>query len=116
MLKILILNNKTCRVVDATEEIIKKLKRLLSFRQIGVEYSIAFQNGWSGVTYLLNQKLISLNKVPRNYQLDIVNAAINNEKGIIRACTGSGKTQVAAMITAKINKHTNIYVIGLDLL
>ena len=53
---------------------------------------------------------------PRYYQDNILKAAIANNKGIIRACTGSGKTLSAALITAYFNKPTIIYVIGLDLL
>lgn len=64
----------------------------------------------------IESKLLSLNKKPRDYQLRVVEAALNNRKGIIRACTGSGKTLCAALITAKINKPTTIYVIGIDLL
>lgn len=41
----------------------------------------------------LSEKLNKLNFVPRNYQLKIINKAIANNKGIIRACTGSGKAQ-----------------------
>lgn len=64
----------------------------------------------------LSTKLQSLSMIPRNYQERIVNAAINTNKGIVRACTGSGKTLCTALIAAKINKPTIIYVIGLDLL
>jgi superfamily II DNA or RNA helicase len=60
--------------------------------------------------------LKEIGKEPRDYQLAMVEAALNNRKGIIRACTGSGKTLAASLITAKFNKTTIIYVIGLDLL
>lgn len=64
----------------------------------------------------LSKVLESINMVPRDYQDRIVNAACNSQNGIIRACTGSGKSLCAALIAAKINKSTIIYVIGLDLL
>lgn len=72
---------------------------------------------------LINNDSIDLSKIlkkikmiPRDYQERIVKSACSNRKGIIRACTGSGKTLCTAMITAQINKPTIIYVIGLDLL
>ncbi|CAB4196517.1 SSL2 DNA or RNA helicases of superfamily II [uncultured Caudovirales phage] len=64
----------------------------------------------------LTNKLDSLNMIPRNYQKKIVDTVLQHKKGIVRACTGSGKTLCTAMITANINKKTIIYVIGLDLL
>ena len=64
----------------------------------------------------ISQKLSEINKVPRDYQVDILNAALANRKGIVRAATGSGKSICTAMITAAVNKPTIIYVIGLDLL
>jgi len=64
----------------------------------------------------ISKKLKEINMEPRYYQQNILKAAINNNKGIIRACTGSGKTLSAALIAAHFNKPTIIYVIGLDLL
>lgn len=64
----------------------------------------------------LSEKLKNLNLLPRSYQNKIVETALSNNKGIIRACTGSGKSLCTALITAKLNKPTIIYVIGLDLL
>lgn len=54
--------------------------------------------------------------IPRDHQIKICQAAQLNDRGIIRAATGAGKTLCTALITAKINKPTIIYVIGLDLL
>jgi superfamily II DNA or RNA helicase len=54
--------------------------------------------------------------IPRDYQLKMLDVAMKNNKGIVRACTGAGKTLTIAMITAQLNKPTMIYVIGLDLL
>jgi superfamily II DNA or RNA helicase len=53
---------------------------------------------------------------PRGYQQEAVDAAIKNERGIIRIGTGGGKTLVASMITAKYNVPTMVYVVGKDLL
>jgi superfamily II DNA or RNA helicase len=64
----------------------------------------------------ISAKLKEMGKEPRDYQSAVVEAALKNRKGIIRATTGAGKTLCAALITAKFNKPTIIYVIGLDLL
>jgi superfamily II DNA or RNA helicase len=156
--KIIILDNKKCQVILSDIAIYKKLHNFLSFKTAGVEYTAAYQGGWSGITFLMNKsgvfssgllskvkgfltkhnvnfieedkrvpivicpkidlsnKLNQLNMIPRDYQNDIVNACLSNRKGIVRACTGSGKTLCTAIITADINKPTIIYVIGLDLL
>lgn len=58
----------------------------------------------------------NLKMVPREHQVRMVNAALSNEKGIIRATTGSGKSIAIASLVAELNKPTIIYVIGLDLL
>lgn len=52
----------------------------------------------------------------RDYQQRAVDAAYATNKGIIRAATGSGKTLISSLLTAKLNKPTILYVIGLDLL
>lgn len=158
--KIIIHDNKYCQIITSNLTFFNKLKNFLSFKTVGVEFTAAFKNGWSGINYLLDKngyflsgllskvtkfaednkivlsivdkrkpnidefiesidlskKLDELNFKPRDYQLRILEAALNNEKGIIRACTGSGKTLSTALITAKLNKPTIIYVIGLDLL
>lgn len=61
-------------------------------------------------------RLEELKKTPFPYQLDILAAAEKKEHGIIRLATGGGKTLVAALMTAKFNSSTVIYVIGKDLL
>lgn len=155
--KLIILNNKICKIYNADEALLKKIRRLLSFRPDGIEYTPAYKNGWDGITYLLNKKnefplglldnvkaylnisnkkfvvegtipvinnpeisindkLVSLDKIPRDYRIEIMESVSRTNNGIIRAATGSGKSLVTAMITAKINQHTNLYVIGLDLL
>jgi superfamily II DNA or RNA helicase len=70
----------------------------------------------SNVPIDLSESLKKLNMIPRDYQERIINCACQNNNGIIRACTGSGKTLSIALITAKLNKPTIVYVIGLDLL
>lgn len=64
----------------------------------------------------LKAKLARLNTPLRDYQERIVETAFQSRKGIIRACTGAGKTLSAAALIAKINQSAVIYVIGLDLL
>jgi superfamily II DNA or RNA helicase len=64
----------------------------------------------------LTHQLQELSLIPREHQNRIVQAALSNNKGIVRSCTGSGKTLATALITAKLNKPTTLYVIGLDLL
>lgn len=60
--------------------------------------------------------LINIGKPPYQHQLEALEAAKNNDCGIIRMATGSGKSLTSALITAHFGKTTNIYVIGTDLL
>lgn len=66
----------------------------------------------------ISKPLLNIGIVPRDYQERVVNLIDFSKQdcGIIRSCTGSGKSLMAALMTAKINKPTIIYVIGLDLL
>jgi len=64
----------------------------------------------------ISKKLTKLKMPPRDYQLDAIRAVSENQRGIIRAATGAGKSLIAALITAYLNKPTTVYVIGLDLL
>jgi superfamily II DNA or RNA helicase len=156
--KLITQDNKKCQVILSDPAIYKKLHNFLSFKTTGVEFTPAYQNGWNGITYLMNKsgvffsglapkvrgflekhdvvfteedrranlqlcseidlskRLKKMEMEPRDYQQEIVDAALANRKGIIRACTGSGKTLCTGIITAKLNKPTIIYVIGLDLL
>lgn len=156
--KIIIHDNKYAQVVLEDASLFNKLRKYLSFKTEGVEFTPAYKNGWDGVTYLVNkngifllgllnkvntycvnhrikfdlvdkrnsfdtnesidlsEKLSKLGMLPRSYQERIVEAALQNSRGIVRACTGSGKTLCTALISAKLNKPTIIYVIGLDLL
>lgn len=52
----------------------------------------------------------------RDYQLDIVNAAIKNKNGLIKAATGAGKSACIAKLVGDLNIKTVIYVVSLDLL
>jgi superfamily II DNA or RNA helicase len=61
-------------------------------------------------------KLKSMGKTPRNYQEEACFIFDTQRRGIIRAATGAGKSVIAAMIAARINKPFVLYVIGLDLL
>ncbi len=156
MNKITILNDKRCKLDSDDPDLLKRVHRYLSYKLKGVEYSAAYQNGWSGITYLFSKnqtfelgllnhlleflsnleveiedlrvpsaktppidlmpKLLAMGKPPRDYQELAVEASCNVSRGIIRAATGSGKTQIAAMLVAKLNKPAVVYVIGLDLL
>lgn len=61
----------------------------------------------------------NLNKLgiePYDYQLKAVDVATDNERVIFKHATGSGKSITAALITARLNKSTIIYVISKDLL
>lgn len=64
----------------------------------------------------ISERLNEMGMPPRDYQIRAANIVENSNCGIIRAATGAGKTLIAALITAKLNKPTIIYVIGLDLL
>tara|TARA_R110000868_G_scaffold46524_2_gene153596 strand:- start:284 stop:1771 length:1488 start_codon:yes stop_codon:yes gene_type:complete len=156
--KIIILDNKKAQIISEDPSLLRRLRVFLSFKMAGVEYTPAFKNGWSGITYLLtknnsfnlgllekvkgfllknkaeytiqdkrkNKSLnesidlsVNLNKynlIPREHQLRICNVVDLHDRGIVRAATGAGKTLVTALITAKKNLPTIIYVIGLDLL
>jgi superfamily II DNA or RNA helicase len=158
MTKIIILDNKKCQIVSDDELLLKKLRKFLSFKIAGIEYTPAYQNGWDGITYLLSKNnkfnygllakvklfleyegidcliedrralkifnpeldisvhLKKHNLIPRDHQIRICETALSIDRGIVRAATGSGKTLCTALITAKINKPTILYVIGLDLL
>lgn len=61
-------------------------------------------------------KLTSLDRNPYPYQLEALERVKEKDIGIIRAATGSGKSLLAALITAYFGKLTILYVIGNDLL
>ena len=64
----------------------------------------------------ISEKLKELNLTPRDYQISSLQATQTNDRGILRLCTGAGKSLLAALITADKNTKTIIYVIGKDLL
>lgn len=64
----------------------------------------------------LSEPLKRLNKSPFPYQLEALSAAEDNDCGIIKISTGGGKTLVAALMTARFNKRTIVYVVGKELL
>ena len=160
MNKLIIQNNKTCKIdlVD-NGEFLSKIRKILSYQQEGYEYTVAHKvGGWNGIICLLTSKNIfpiglqyriekllqdnninyeledkrqkleqfteldvsdilrNINFMPRDYQLSAVEAAVQNRRGILHCCTGSGKTAIGSLIAAKHNTTTIIYVIGLQLL
>lgn len=60
--------------------------------------------------------LYKMRMVPRDYQNAMVEATFGKTKGIIRACTGAGKSVTIAMVAANYNTPTIIFVTGLSLL
>jgi superfamily II DNA or RNA helicase len=95
------------------------LRRVIDFyRDNGVEPEVIDQRPPKslGMAIDILPRLLDLGKVPRPYQLEAVKAIRDNDLGIIRLPTGSGKSILAALITADIGKRTIIYVIGKDLL
>jgi len=60
--------------------------------------------------------LHKMGMIPRDYQHAMVEATKGQTKGIIRACTGSGKSIAIAMVAAQYNTPTIIFVTGLSLL
>lgn len=64
----------------------------------------------------ISENLKKINKVPFYYQSEVVEEAIKHQQAILRLCTSAGKTLLAALITAKINKPTIIVVISKSLL
>lgn len=79
---------------------------------------------FNGVIYEIvdNRERIECNPIkistydPRPYQQEAVDIAYEKGRGIIRIATGGGKTLVTAMLLAKYNIPSMIYVIGKDLL
>lgn len=93
-----------------------KVQRFLDKQQIPFEIIDKRKPVEVNVEMNIADNLQVLGMTPRDYQLAVVEATATHRKGIVRASTGSGKTLIAALIAAKHNKPTIIYVIGLDLL
>lgn len=53
--KIIILDNKKAQIISEDPSLLRRLRVFLSFKMSGVEYTPAFKNGWSGITYLLTK-------------------------------------------------------------
>ena len=64
----------------------------------------------------ISSNLVKINKVARPYQVLAAEKVIQNDRGVVRMATGSGKTLLSALIVSKIGKKSLILVIGKDLL
>lgn len=69
-----------------------------------------------GMSLDILPRLAEMGKSPRPYQIQAMQAAKDNDQGIIRVPTGGGKSLISTLITANFGKRTIIYVIGKDLL
>lgn len=95
------------------------LKRICNYLDnSSVTYSVEDSRKAPGENQSLDiaKKLAVLKMKPRDYQLECVEKVSKNNRGIIRAATGAGKTLIAALMTAYLNQPTIIYVISLDIL
>jgi len=89
------------------------LTRVLEILDRGkIDYSIYDQRE----TFIKEERFDILNRKPWPHQVQAVEAALKEERGIIRIGTGGGKTTNAAMIVAEYNVPTSLFVIGKDLL
>lgn len=89
------------------------LQRVLSFfESAGVDIEIDDRRGGAQCGESLALKKF----VPRPYQRDALERAVESGRGIIRIGTGGGKTALAAFIAARYNLPTMIYVVGRDIL
>lgn len=70
----------------------------------------------SGDELDITTTLNKLGIIPYDYQISSVQKAIDNDRMIFKHATGSGKSITAALIAAKFNKPTIIYVISKELL
>ncbi len=96
--------------------LLDKVKEFLNDRNVSFEVVDERQPLQINEPIDISTSLKRIKKIPRDYQQNITDVATARQNGIIRACTGSGKTLCIATITAKLNKPTIVYVIGLDLL
>lgn len=86
-------------------------------KQYGLEYNVVDNNFVSlSIPFDISKKLKAINKVPYDYQIEATNKVLEFNSGIFKMATGSGKSICMALMCAKINKSTVIYVIGLSLL
>lgn len=82
------------------------------FKKCGVDCQIADKRPY--ITF--GPKLSLKNVQSRDYQDRIHEACLKNMSGIVKSCTGSGKSISMARLVADTNIKTNIYVPGIDLL
>jgi len=90
--------------------LLEKAKTILANR--GVKYTIDDQR----VESKFGKKIKIKNVEEREYQAQVVEAAIKHKGGIIKAATGSGKSVMINNLIAESNVKTMVYVIGIDLL
>lgn len=64
----------------------------------------------------ISTKLQQNKLIPRDYQQRVVDLTDTHHRGIVRACTSSGKTLIIAMMIAKLNKPCIVHVVGIQLL
>jgi superfamily II DNA or RNA helicase len=89
------------------------------FKDFNIDIKVIDNNKYTESSEIdISDKLKKLNIIPRDYQIAACNAAINKKTGIIRVCTGGGKTLIAALIIAKVGKGKKsiVYVVGKSLL
>ena len=84
------------------------------FNKNNISYTIVDKRppiSYGGQIKISNKKFI-----PRDYQKQTVKKCFDSSSGIVRVATGGGKTAMIAMLTAKYNVKTIIYVVGIELL
>ena len=96
--------------------LLTRVKELHATHNIQYEIVDKRKNREPTVELDISENLKNINKVPFYYQQDVVDEAIKHQQAILRLCTSAGKTLLAALITAKINKPTVIVVISKSLL
>lgn len=82
-------------------------------------FSVSIEDLNEYVTYNgfdITERLKELGKSPRDYQKKAAEIALNKKRGIIKVCTGGGKTLIAGLIAAKAGGKVVVLVIGKDLL
>ena len=86
------------------------------------QYNIPYQiedlrkNRSPNIELDISENLKKINKIPFYYQQEVVDEAVKHQQAILRLCTSAGKTLLAALITAKVNRPTIIVVISKSLL
>jgi len=87
------------------------------YDRAGIEVEVFDSNKYKdNRPFDISKRLKEMDKSPRDYQIFTANKALECKKGIVKICTGGGKTLVAAQLVAEIGGNAVIYVIGKDLL